>query len=514
MFSLAALTADGGLLLARGRFGGRALYYAHTRFGLIACSRLAPLIALDADREVDELRLADSILNRPPEGDAASTIYRGVKRLRPAEILVARHDRGAGAPATAASVERLEMTALRFSAIPERTDIRDVAQEVRRLLAQSTARAIVGAPRVAVLAGGGTDSSALLASVLAQTRGATRREVDTLSLDFGGPGDDRPYMRALARDLRIEPILVGARACAPHFRASFVIDGAPLLSPALAWCVALTKAARLRGASVVLTGFGGDELFEGDLGSFASRASRGDLRAVWDALRLKGGYMNGVWARAKGLLIRPLIRRALPSAARRALRRARESAVPWHGPRLRARAAMDSGDAEARGRSPRNLATASYLADIVDNDARVEVAGGCITSAPYLDEDLVQFVSGLPPQMLFAHHTHRGLLREVMRGAVPDAVRLRRDKWAASAAVTEIFRASGGLRSVERLLSMRALGERGLVEPTTFARSFREFAEAPGAGLRWAEFWPALAAEAFVSGVVNHEATAATEARA
>jgi asparagine synthetase B (glutamine-hydrolysing) len=404
------------------------------------------------------------------------------------------------------------MLPLHFASVPRGSDVREIAGEVRSLLGRSIERALAGTKRVAVLAGGGTDSSALLAAVLAHARGASSCEVDAISLDFGGPGDDRPYMRVLAEHLGIVPLRVGVDACAAHFLSSFVVDGAPLVAPGFAWSIALTKAARARGADVVMSGLGGDELFEGDLQSFTRRARRGDLLGVWDALRLDHGYFDGTWERMQHLIVRPLLRGLGPRSAVRAIQRARRgrriASVSWYGEPLRARAVNDFGAPEDAGPNAaiRGLATAAYLADIADNDARVAVAGGTTSSAPFLDEDLVEFLGGLPPQMFFAHHRHRGLLREVMLRMVPDRVRLRRDKWSPTAALNEIFLACGGVQRVGSLLRMRGLSERGVVRPEPFERAFRAFAADPRQGREWVTFWPVLASEALLTGVPADDA--------
>jgi asparagine synthase (glutamine-hydrolysing) len=58
---------------------------------------------------------------------------------------------------------------------------------------------------------------------------------------------------------------------------------------------------------------------------------------------------------------------------------------------------------------------------------RAELAG-LETRSPLLDLDLVELVLRLPPELSFDPHLTRPLLRDAVRGAVPDAVRLRPGK--------------------------------------------------------------------------------------
>ncbi|HSO33800.1 MAG TPA: hypothetical protein VLT33_14810, partial [Labilithrix sp.] len=149
-----AATADGGLVVERGGFGGRPAWMRHEpRFSLVSTD-LAWLVAtsraLGLATTLDPERLAaECVLDAGAVGRDA-TVYREIEELPPAT-------RARVSPGRA-SVEPLALP--RFD---EDLDGRDVVEALRARLATALDRAASGATHLAVLTGGGLDSGALLA---------------------------------------------------------------------------------------------------------------------------------------------------------------------------------------------------------------------------------------------------------------------------------------------------------------------------------------------------------------
>lgn len=493
-FAVVAARRD-GVLLARGRFGGRPLYYAHENDGrtVVVCSHLAPLVAIGTrERALDADRLAAMVLVSG-SGDASSTPYVGISRVRSCEAIVLSRE---GISERAESHVRAEI-------VPEGAHPEDLARALRAQIDRAVARAVGDARRVAVITGGGVDSGALLAAVVAHARGASGKEVLAIALDFGGPGDDRPYLRELAEALGIVPIRLAPRDAAGRIRDGMVLDAAPSTWPTTSWNIRQLEIAREHGADVALTGGGGDEVFDGDLRVFAERARSGAwLRASLAAARLREPGERTPLGRVRDLVVRRVASDLLPAWLRKAHGRRAADAPAWSGSRLRAFVEREhvatrsrrSTDGAARFDA---FAHDPHLANASDMRGQLETASGCVRVEPYLDDDLVEFVAGLPPSLLFHDDRMRGLFRLAMRGLVPERLRLRRDKASCIAALREALDASGGLASLAELATMRALGDLGLVEPAKFSARFDDFVRAPMLGGIWMEIWPALAVEAF-----------------
>jgi hypothetical protein len=131
--------------------------------------------------------------------------------------------------------------------------------------------------------------------------------------------------------------------------------------------------------------------------------------------------------------------------------------------------------------------------------SRLEVVGGCTLCDPLLDDDVVELAMSIPNELLYHGHRGRGLFRHAFRGLVPDEVRLRKDKLDPGEGLEDILRAAGGEQALDVLLSMRALQERGLVEPAAFRRDFA--ARLAKGGGEWANLWFMLALEALALGM-------------
>jgi asparagine synthase (glutamine-hydrolysing) len=505
-FALAAAMPKwpGKLLLARGRFGGRPLYYAHATEGVLVCSRLDVLARILEDGVLSSDGLAAHVVRRSGS-DPTATIYRRIRRVPAACALVldksgvsSRHDIGCDVrPVRAGNLE-------------------SVAEELRVHVAQAVARAISTAGDVGVLVSGGLDSSFVLASALhvARTRPETR--VHAVNLDFADRGDDRSRFRSLCDHLGVVPIRTTPRECAPLFLRSLVIGGAPSTWPTSPFDVRLTELGRENGANMVLTGVGGDDVFYGDFRLFAEDFRQGHpIAAILRAARLRGYVGSSAAFRVHRFVLCPVLRGLVPPRLLTAIdaRRRRPPRLPWAGTRLRRLVAEgllvdDSPDPNERLDERSWLCErmrSSYYSFVKESHALIEIAGGCTRVDPYFDDDLVEFVAGLRPELLFQGDWVRGLFRNAMRGVVPDDIRTRPDKGRYEAALLAVVQAAGGFDVLRPLSTMVGLADHGIVEPGAFHARFRELRERPQDGRLWMELWPVFAAEAFVRG--SQEAT-------
>ena len=142
--------------------------------------------------------------------------------------------------------------------------------------------------------------------------------------------------------------------------------------------------------------------------------------------------------------------------------------------------------------------SADSYAEWKESRGQIEFAGGCTHLEPFLDDDLVEFLASLRPELLFHGGWVRGLFRHAMRGVVPDDVRMRQDKADFEPAFLELVQAAGGFKIFEPLLTMTGLADHGLVEPRAVRQRFDALVETPLDGRLWVELWPLLSAEAFV----------------
>ncbi|WP_394823132.1 asparagine synthase-related protein [Pendulispora albinea] len=472
---------------------GGAIYYASDAGRVLVSPRLEPLLLqlshrprIDGDFLADLLSLED--------GDPAATPYRGVFR-------VPAFHRVRVSPEGARTQERLWRPLEPLTGIDEQ----DAANELRRLILVAVKRALTGTERVAVLAAGGVDSSGLLAAAIAEARGAGRPEVEAIALDYGGVGDDRPYFRELVAALGIVPIRLPPRAGGPYTRDALVMDACPVISPGAGAELAIGAVARARGVELILSGEGGDELFDGDRYALLEthRQRGGALAAARRALDIPVYSPCHPLERVLRFIVAPALARRIPHPVRR-LRRwaAVRAAWSWAGPRLREHLRRDPVR-----RLPGTTCDerfASFASDGVRSNhatarAQLEAATGIKRIDPYLDPELVAFVMRLPLEHLFFGGRMRGLFRHAIRGLVPDRIRLRPDKAHVEEGLRELLAAAGGFEAFSDLTHPVHLEELGLVDAEAFHRT--ALAQAKDPRMRpgeWVHLWPVMALEGFV----------------
>jgi len=382
----------------------------------------------------------------------------------------------------------------------------DLADRLREELRAAVDRQCGGARKVAVLASGGVDSSALLACAVLNHRERGSPSAIPLAIDHGGEGDDRPHLRAMCTHIDIHPMRVAVAEGARYAGRERIVDGT-----IHSWIPAATTLAAVRrasdaGAEVVLSGEGSELALDSDPDVFGEFLSERPLAAAACLMCFRGACEtrgNSI----RRLALRPLARKLVPSLlldVRERWRFAPTIQPAWAGPRLRAwlRRPPQARRKPFRGQRERieGMAGSTLVMTVVDFARRWEMATGVRFALPYFDDDFLQFVGRIPSAAIFAGARERGLLRESMAGIVPDSVRYRTDKARPYEAFAELFEAMGGYDSVRDLVTMRELAALALVEPVPFRHEFERFAENPAVAdpSAWGALWGAIAGEAYV----------------
>jgi asparagine synthase (glutamine-hydrolysing) len=487
---------DEGLLLARSSMGGCSLFFSQHHDEVLACSRMAPLLAALPDRPKGRASCLAAIVAGVPLPTIAETPFRYVSRLAPCEAL------GFGPGGR----ERLEQP------LPELSQLDGLgAEELARWLwdevRAAVRRSIKGKKRVGVLTGGGVDSSGVLAAAIAEARGASPKEVFAVTLDFASAGDDRPYMRDLAAALDIIPVHVRPRAGAAFLRSALIMDERPYQTPAGPLDELMARAAVEHGADVVLTGTWADELLYGDQRIRALEFLRRPLRTLRGAARMHVPWKSSARERVVSWIVQPLVRPIIPRGVLRRRHARRDAEQRWLGPRGHAELARVSEASSAPApfhRSPaqrlRRFATSALACEVADGHGQLNAVTGCVQVDPFGDPDLVAFISRIPPMMLSHGDQFRGLLRLALKGAVPDTVRTRPDKAWFEPAFAEVLEAGGGLDAFGDLVAARTLAREGIVNEPEFRAIVRRLVAAPasqGSSRLWGPVWQVLAGEAF-----------------
>lgn len=441
---------------ARDAAGVTPIYYHLTSRRLVAATELTQVLAAGislapCETFVAEL-LAFDVCSR------TDTLYRDVYRL-PGGHWMTVSDRDVRveqywAPDTG--------TELRYARAE------DYAEHFRELFGRTVAdRAPHDTPAAAYLSGGLDSSSVVCAAH------ALGRRLETFSLTFPSvpAADERSYIDAVTERCGFQNHSVDETALDSSIYRLRVPTAEELPElPSDALGIGLLEAMHHRGLAVALTGAGGDYGFAGSFRHYAELLHGGDIGGLIRQIRADRAMSDVGWSASE--LFTSGLRLLLPSAVRRALRPLGRTLgmgvrVPsWVDPSFASRTSLlDRLSAPRTSRESRSPARAhaselfesGWTARILEAGDRVAAAHGVELRHPFFDRRLIEFAVALPETQRWRGETTKLVLREGMRGLLPESVYARTDKGDFTAFVAKSVEALGGAGAL-RTLHVEALG--------------------------------------------------------
>lgn len=406
------------LWLARDHLGIKPLYYTWCDGAFWFASELPALLELPhLDRALDPCALDQYLALRYIP--APRSILQAVRKV-PAGHSLLVDERGM----------RLE----RYWNLPQGSQDRRPPQEwavaLREALQEAVARQMVSDVPLGAFLSGGLDSSAIVALMVRTGDGPVR----TFSVAFHGwPGlDETPHARRVAHHLGTahQEIAVDVDV-GSLFREAVAALGEPLADPAALPTLAMARAAR-QEVTVVLTGEGADELLGGyGWYRWASRPALplpGPVRqwALQEIRRRWRGRRGGRTLQAY-LLAEPL-ERYVDLAASSAFQTWEREQL--YGPGLRE--ALRDWDLAKATFGPLLSQEDDWQTQFQRLDLEVWLEGDPLAKVdrttmavslearvPFLDRAVVELVASMPPEAKVRGPTGKWVLREAMRGLLP-----------------------------------------------------------------------------------------------
>jgi asparagine synthase (glutamine-hydrolysing) len=386
------------LFCARDQFGIVPLYFARHPGGLVVCNAIGPLRVHPAvSDQLDERTIGDFLI-WGRNMDVGRTSFADISALPPAHTLTWQ----------AGSVDMR-----RYWDLPDdRREVRahrseNHVEQFANVFEQAVSDR-VRTDAVGAQLSGGLDSTsvAVMAHEICRSRGRPfQLRTYTVVYEWLVAEEEQRYAEQVAARIGVRSEYLVAEkflTSAPEPNPSRV-----LAEPwAIAERVADYEAARRisQSASVLLTGFGGDPLLA------TGAASLGMVGATWASVR-------------EGRLPRPGLRSAL--MARR--RGPAAPAVPdWIDPafaqRIDLTTRLQELDTRSRRRTARELLRSPFWVDLFQSAHPGALGLPVKLVFPFFDTRLVQCVLETPPA---PWRLHKRLLREAMRGRLPEDVRQR-----------------------------------------------------------------------------------------
>ncbi|HEX6809145.1 MAG TPA: asparagine synthase-related protein [Gemmatimonadaceae bacterium] len=412
---------SGSALAARDAFGVRTLYTAQRGDVTVFATR-AEAVATGDDYDTDYLiEFAAGV-----ESEAGRTAYAGVRSVPPASMAVVR----------GGSIEvRTYWSAAEFEPKPVH-DEAEAIEEFRSRLFDAVRLCLTGDAGTWSELSGGLDSSSIvsIAQTLERRGDVTNGVGGTLTyVDSVGAGsDERIYSDSVVQTYGI--------------RNELLVDYVPLQSavtpatwydlPSVRCLLAardVDTACLLRraGASVLLSGVGSDHYLMGNMFFFADWIMAGEWRrAARELLRWAALGRVSFWKLAYLNAVLPIV----PHAIQR--QRARGAEAPcWIPAGARKRLRLTERSPVARSYSGRRGAQYAHEVAYATGAITAAIDHGIVadcadTRYPFCNRPLVEFALSLPAEMCRRPNARKWILREAMRGYLPEIIRTRRWKGA------------------------------------------------------------------------------------
>lgn len=460
------------LLIARDRLGVKPLYYVHTADGsLYFGSEIKTLLEARAVKpEINYDVLSDYLANHAPSGE--ETLFVGVKRLLPGHVMTWRDG---------------ELSIRRYWDVDfsKHTDERDDQTYIKQwfeLFRESVRLRLMADVPLGMFLSGGIDSSAI-AAVMSEM---VSEPIKTFSVAFAErEANELEYARLVADTYKTNhhEVVVSPEQFFEALPRLVWHEDEPLAHPS---SVALYFVSHLASqhVKVVLTGEGSDELLAGygryrrtiwnlEMGrrynkltpSIARKSIRNQIERTLPNGRLRQKLMRTF------LVLSPELESiyfdnfavfSAPMQQNMFTRTARER-MPCVDPyrELRRVLARVKDLSLLDGLLYADIKT--YLHELLMKQDQMSMATSIESRVPFLDHKLVEFTARMPDTMKLRGGTTKFVLRESMKGILPDRI-LSRSKMGFPVPIGRWFR--GPFKSVidEYVLSDRALG-RDIFEP-------------------------------------------------
>lgn len=403
------------LTVARDRLGIKPLYYWTTNDGVAFASELRSFLALEEfPREIDADAVHEYLaLGYVPD---PACIFKGVRKLPPGHVLTWDAERG---------VEIRQYWSPIRPEVPV-ADEREAIEELRRLIADAVGSHLESDVPLGAFLSGGIDSS----TVVAQMTRLSSSRVETFSIGFAEKEfNEAPHAASVARalDTKHTELIVRPDADALIEQVARTYDE-PFGDSSALPTMLVSDLARQQ-VTVALSGDGGDELF-GGYTRYAELESRSELRpaALRHLARIIGGSLPyAAYGRNRLLDLSRSRRGRYASTVAQALSVAEGGVVHSVREGLELDKILDRWFDLAEERDFLTQMTlvdlSSYLpGDILTKVDRASMSVSLEARVPLLDHLLVEFAVSLPGHLKRRNGTGKWILREAIRGLVPDSV--------------------------------------------------------------------------------------------
>jgi asparagine synthase (glutamine-hydrolysing) len=425
------------LVLARDAMGVRPLYYFHGARLFAFASEIKALLAHpDITPKPDDEGVADCLLiGSRPIDQRHSTCFQGVSAVVPAHIV---------------TVTASELTRTRYWDFDTERELRfrsfeEYVEAFGSHFKEAVKRRIRSQYPVAVSVSGGLDSASIFcqAETLRREGVVPTPAIAGVSYISGRDGtDEQAYLRDIEATYGVDvdrfPIepLIGV---VDGMRQQVAAAEAPFVDYLWGVTRELHTRATATGARSLLSGHLGDQLLFSPA-YLVDLVRRNAWPTIWRHTREYGRYFGDPYtARRRRSLVVDTIRHHAPRALAPSLKWLRQRVLErqrpkgWFSPpfistALRDRyqlAAFDRRFHSAHARGVYTEARSRYHGHSIEWNMKVAAHHGLDAAFPFFDRDLIAFLMAIPGEIHARNGVPRILLRQALRGILPDSIRTR-----------------------------------------------------------------------------------------
>ncbi len=424
------------LWLARDRFGVKPLYYVHGADGsLWFASEIKALLEAGAVKPaLNVSQLPDYLANHAPSGD--DTLFAGVRRLPPGHTLVWENG-----TIVISKYWDLSWKDASTEKEPSAATQREYIEEYTQRFTEAVRMRLMADVPLGMFLSGGIDSAAITAVM----SGLVKEPIKTFSVAFAErEANELTYARLVSKHYATDhrEVVVSPQDFWQALPSLVWHEDEPLAHPS---SIALNFVSRLAAehVKVVLTGEGSDETLAGynryrvtvynaEYGKRYERAVPAGLRSAVSAMI--GGLPASSRLRQKAE--RTFLTRGADlddlyfdnfavfgrDAQTALLSSKLQAAVERVDPYAAYHRALSTTDATSLLDKLLYTDTKTYLHELLMKQDQMSMAASIESRVPFLDHPLVEWVARLPESMKLRGVTTKWILREAMRGRLPNEI--------------------------------------------------------------------------------------------
>jgi len=454
------------LFLSRDRFGIKPLYYYWDGKKLIFASEIKAILQDATITRIPNDKVIYEYLVHRQHDHAEETFFEGIKRLLPAHSAIIKRNK-----IITKKYWELKMNNHLNSASKEDEEF---AREFFRLFESSIRLRLISEVPVGTCLSGGLDSSSIVV-VINSLLGLGIKEAKllgrvqkTFSAVYSNKEiDERKYIEEIVKATQIEKnyVFPDEKAFWKDLRRLVYYQDEPFLGSSVfaQWCVMKLASKKVK---VVLDGQGGDELLAGYFPQYYQT------------------HLSDLWKEKKFFqLFKELLcslNETFPFLKRFLLLKTKEVARTRALGKMLSSKFLSEFSEATKSRSKRSLLEESYL-DITNRtipallryEDRNSMAFSIESRVPFLDYRLVEYVFCLPVSQRLKNGWTKYILRNAMKGKLPEKIRKRRRKIGFETPQTKWMRLLNS--EIRRVFASEKFRQRKYFDPDEVFKKFEEF---------------------------------------